>query len=147
MKFYYVSTSSNYPNKKYGILSSKEDDLEYLSFSDNDKIETIFDVKFDNKPDFNKWNIFPVNKVHIFLVDDKIKALLEDICKDEFEFVNVNLTIIEDSIKLQGQLLHVLNHNKKSGNIYYDRGIYVSELFKKEYIKRKLKGWIFYDEE
>ena len=148
MKFYYISTNSNYPNNNYGkYISKNEDELEYLLFMDKDEIKTNIDIEFNNNIDSKKWNSFPTNKVDIYMIDNELSALLEEMCLGEFELVNINLKVNKELIDTKYKLLHVLNHNKEKGNIYFDEKIYVSELFLKEYRKRKLKGWVFYDDE
>ncbi|AGT43947.1 hypothetical protein TPE_1452 [Treponema pedis str. T A4] len=38
-----------------------------------------------------------------------------------------------------------MNHSKRD-TIFFDKGIWVSEGFTKEFKRKKLKGWVFYGE-
>ena len=143
---YLISTNSNFPNGEYGKFSCQKDELDYLLFRDIEPIDLTIRLDFNNfEVIAEKWDCIPINKVHIYLLNSKAMTLLEEYYTGEFEWIKADIYSDNNLIDTNHKLLHIMNHSKKD-TIFFDKGIWVSEAFTKEFKKKKLRGWIFYGE-
>jgi hypothetical protein len=146
MKYFIASISDNYPFKLYGEFIS-DNDFDYLIFLEGEKIQKMpsFKIVFNiTKEDTKlyKWNVLAVNR-SFYMIDEKVKNLLAELCENSFEFLNANAET-KDGYKIhQYYILNVLNNNKI---IFRDKDtrIIFSETFVLEFKNRKLKGLTFY---
>ena len=150
--FYSVSTANNYPNKSYGKFSSVNGSIvDYIEFRKSDPI--TLDIRIDFS-DFEsvaaKWDCISIDKVYIYLLNNKAIKFLDTYCEGTFELVPVKIFSNNNFVDTEHKLLHITNHIK-GGNMFFDknslRSICVDEEVVKNYKKEKLKGWTFYKED
>ena len=149
---YSVSTANNYPNKSYGKFSSVNGSIvDYLVFEEIAPITLDIRIDFTNfKLIADRWDCIPIDKVYIYLLNNKVVKFLERYCEGTFELVPTKIYSNNCLVDTDHKLLHITNHSKKE-SLFFDennlRSIWVDEKFVKNYKKEKLKGWTFYKED
>lgn len=142
---YLISTNNNFLNREYGEFSCQEGEIEYLLFREIEPIDLTIRLDFTNfEVIAEKWDCIPTNKVHIYLLNSRAMALLEEYYAGEFEWIKADIYSDNSLIDTNHKLLHIMNHSKRD-TIFFDKGIWVDEKFIKDFEMKKLKGWVFYE--